>query len=117
MAQFMHMPTKEHWVRVKQNLRYLRGTLDMGLLLFHNTFLVLHAFLDVDWAGNKDIYSTTSAYLVYLRQNLISWSSKNQATIARSSIEVGYCLISSIVVEIRWVCSLLSKHGIILPSS
>ena len=73
MAQFMHQPTSEHWVLVKRILRYLCGTLDKGLLLYRDSSIPLHgfsdslhAFSDADWAGNKDDYSSTSAYLVYL---------------------------------------------------
>jgi len=50
-----------------------------GLLLKRNSPLSihavsdsLHAFSDADWAGNKDDYSSTSANLVYLGNNLIS---------------------------------------------
>ncbi|KAK9200192.1 hypothetical protein WN944_015388 [Citrus x changshan-huyou] len=71
MAQFMHQPTTKHWVLVKHILRYLSGTLDKGLLLYRNSPLTLHgfadslhAFLDADWAGNKDDYSSTNAYLI-----------------------------------------------------
>ncbi|KAH9716339.1 retrovirus-related pol polyprotein from transposon RE2 [Citrus sinensis] len=124
MAQFMHQPTDEHWVLVKRILRYLCGTLDKGLLLHHESSLslhgfsdALHAFSDADWAGNKDDYSSTSAYLVYLRRNLISWSSKKQQTIARSSIEAEYRSVAATAAELRWVCSLLAELGVTLQSS
>ena len=90
----MHQPTSEHWVLVKCILRYLCGTLDKGLLLYRDSSIPLHgfsdslhAFSDADWAGNKDDYSSTSAYLVYLGRNLVSWSSKKQQTVALSSTE------------------------------
>ena len=124
MAQFMHQPTTEHWVLVKRILRYLSGTLDKGLLLYRNSPLTLHGFSDslhafsnADWAGNKDDYSSTSAYLVYLGPNLVSWSSKKQQIVARSSTEAEYRSIAAIAVELRWVCSLISELGIGLPNS
>ena len=79
MSQFMHQPIDEHWTLVKRTLRYLSGTINDGLLLHRTLPLSLHAFSDsihafsdADWAGNKDDYSSTGAYLVYLSSNLIS---------------------------------------------
>lgn len=65
----MHRPSTEHWVLVKRLLCYLCGTLDDGVLLYRNSPLSLRAFSDVDWAGKKDDYTSTSAYIVYLGFN------------------------------------------------
>lgn len=123
MSQFMHQPTDEHWTLVKRILRYLSGTLNDGLLLHRNSPLSLHAFSDsihafsdADWAGNKDDYSSTGAYLVYLGSNLISWSSKKQKTVARSSTEAEYRSVAATTAEICWVRSLLSELCINLVS-
>jgi hypothetical protein len=87
-----------------------------GLLLKRNSPLSihavsdsLHAFSDADWAGNKDDYSSTSANLVYLGNNLISWSSKKQKTIARSSTEAEYRSVAATAAELCWIRSLLSE--------
>ncbi|RVW88563.1 Retrovirus-related Pol polyprotein from transposon RE1 [Vitis vinifera] len=124
MAQFMHQPTSEHWVLVKRILRYLCGTLDKGLLLYRDSSIPLHgfsdslhAFSDADWAGNKDDYSSTSAYLVYLGQNLVSWRSKKQQTVARSSTEAEYRSVAATAAELCWVGSLLSDLGINFTTS
>ena len=45
---------------------------------------MLHAFFDVDWANNKDDFTSTSAFIVYLSRNPISWSSNNECNVARS---------------------------------
>jgi len=120
----MHSPTDTHWILVKRILCYLLGTLNKGLLLCRDSPYSLfafsdklHAFSDADWAGNKDDYSSTSAYLVYLGCNLISWSSKKQTTITRSSIEAEYRSVAATVPELSWVCSLIQELGVALPSS
>ncbi|RVW53564.1 Retrovirus-related Pol polyprotein from transposon RE2 [Vitis vinifera] len=77
LSQFMHQPTSDHWNAVKRLLRYLCGTLDHGITLRRTSPLALHAFSDSDWAGNKDDFTSTSAYIIYLGHNPISWSSKN----------------------------------------
>ena len=121
----MHCPTTTHWSFVKRLLRYLVGTIDDGLQLykdstlnlhaFSNTSLSLQAFSNANWREDKDTFCSIGAYVVYLGKNLISWSSKNQRTIARSSTEVEYRSVANIVVELNFICYLLTDLGISLP--
>ncbi|KAK0603909.1 hypothetical protein LWI29_010028 [Acer saccharum] len=116
LSQFMHQPSSDHWELVKRVLRYLGGTLNDGILIHRDSPITLHAFSDADWAGNKDDYSSTGAYIVYLGRNPISWSSKKQHTIARSSTEAEYRTVASTAAELNWVCFLLTDLGLTLPT-
>ncbi|XP_037496000.1 secreted RxLR effector protein 161-like [Jatropha curcas] len=90
LAQFMHCATTEHWHACKCLLRYLRQTSSHGLLLQRDSSFVLHCYSDSDWAGCPNDRRSTGGYLIYLGTNLVSWSSKKQPTVARSSTESEY---------------------------
>lgn len=72
LSQFMHRPTTDHWAAVKRLLRYLCGTLNHGIFLHKVNPVSLHAYTDANWAGNKDDYTSTSAYIVYLGRHPVS---------------------------------------------
>ncbi|KAG8489320.1 hypothetical protein CXB51_017422 [Gossypium anomalum] len=65
-------------------------------------------------AGDKDGFTSTSDYFIYLGRNPVSWSSKKQKTIAWSSTEAEYRFVANTAVELRWLCSLLSELDVII---
>lgn len=115
LAQFMHQPTETHWSTVKRLLRYLKHTIHHGLFLKHNQPLHLSAFSDADWAGNKDDRTSTTAYIIYLGGNAISWCSRKQKSVARSSTEAEYRALASTAAEVLWLKNLLGELGVSLP--
>nr|GEV67190.1 ribonuclease H-like domain-containing protein [Tanacetum cinerariifolium] len=87
---FLHDPREPHFSALKRILCYVRGTLSYGLQLYSSTTFTLVAYSDADWAGCPTTCRSTSGYCVFLGNNLLSWSSKRQFTISRSSAEVEY---------------------------
>nr|KYP71075.1 hypothetical protein KK1_010318 [Cajanus cajan] len=85
LSQYMQAPTGLHMQVAKRILRYLKGTIDFGLHLRKSNSLQLHAFCDLDWAGDSRDMKSTGAYIVYLGSNPISWSCKKQTTVPKSS--------------------------------
>ena len=68
----MHDPREPHLAALKRILRYVRGTLHLGLLLRPTTSADLVVYTDADWAGCPDTRRSTSGYAVFLGDNLVS---------------------------------------------
>ncbi|KAH9715498.1 hypothetical protein KPL71_021073 [Citrus sinensis] len=79
LSQFLSNPHTSHWDACKWLLRYLKGTLHLGLHFHMTGALQLHCFTDSDWASDRDDRKSIAGYAVYLSPNLVSWSSKKQA--------------------------------------
>ncbi|XP_019098255.1 PREDICTED: uncharacterized protein LOC109131584 [Camelina sativa] len=117
LSQFMHKPTTVHWEAVKRVLRYLVGTEKKGIFFSASTPTTLHAYSDADWAGCRDDYLSTGGYLVYLGRQPVSWSSKKQSGVARSSTEAEYRALTAAASEVKWVTYLMSELGIQSPAT
>ena len=115
LAQFMHAPTQTHWTAAKRLLCYLKHTIHFGLNLRRQQPFDLRAYSSVDWAGDHDSYKSTTAFVLFLGGNPISWCSKKERMISRSSTETEYCAVTSTAVA--WVSHLLSEPGITLQQS
>ncbi|KAK1663119.1 hypothetical protein QYE76_051278 [Lolium multiflorum] len=105
----MHAPRTSHLALVKRVLRYVRGTMDFGLHLLASSSTSLTAYSDADWAGCPDSRRSTSGYCIYYGDSLISWSSKRQTTVSRSSAEAEYRAVAHAVAECCWLRQLLQE--------
>ncbi|KAI3746178.1 hypothetical protein L6452_08601 [Arctium lappa] len=85
------------------------GTLDHGLQLHVSPGSDLIAYFDADWGGCPVSRRSTSGYCVFLGENLVSWSSKRQGVISRSSAEAEYRGVANAVAETCWVRNLLRE--------
>ncbi|RVW97157.1 Retrovirus-related Pol polyprotein from transposon TNT 1-94 [Vitis vinifera] len=114
VCQFMQAPLTAHWKAVKRILRYLAGTLHHGLHLQHssNSHLNITGFCDADWASDVDDRHSTSGYCLFLGPNLVSWHSRKQHTVSKSSTEAEYRSVATLVAEISWLQSLLRELNI-----
>ncbi|CAH9106734.1 unnamed protein product [Cuscuta europaea] len=92
--------------------RYLQGTISHGLHLQPSTHphSVL-AYSDADWAVCPDTSRSTSGYAVFLGPNLISWRSKKQPTVSRSSTKAEYRAIAYTVQDTLHIRSILFELG------
>ncbi|XP_019159725.1 PREDICTED: uncharacterized protein LOC109156344 [Ipomoea nil] len=100
LSQFMHAPSELHWQAAKRLLRYLKGTICHGLFLRAGQPLLLRVYTDSNWGGCDTVGRSTTTYLVYLGDNLISWKSSRQNSVSRSSIEAEYQAIANAAAEV-----------------
>ncbi|MCH87664.1 retrovirus-related Pol polyprotein from transposon TNT 1-94 [Trifolium medium] len=112
VCQFMARPLETHWKAVKRILRYLNGTLHYGLCISPSLAgppFSLRAYSDADWATDQDDRRSTSGSCIYFGPNLVSWSSKKQQLVARSSTEAEYRSMANTTADLLWIQSLLQE--------
>ncbi|GJW42187.1 ribonuclease H-like domain-containing protein, partial [Tanacetum coccineum] len=100
-------PREPHLNAMKRVLRYLQGTTDLGLQLFWSTTSQLITYSNADWAGCLAMHRSTSGYYVFLGDNLLTWSSKRQDTLSRSSAKAEYRRVTNAVADTSWIRNLL----------
>ncbi|GJT45880.1 ribonuclease H-like domain-containing protein [Tanacetum coccineum] len=105
----MHDPREPHLSALKMILQYVQGTLNYGVQLFSSSTTDLVAYSDADWVGCPTTRRSTSGYCVFLGNNLLSWSSKRQPTLSRSSAEAEYRGVANVVAETCWLHNLLRE--------
>jgi histone deacetylase 1/2 len=111
VSQFLHAPTTVHWMAVKHILRYLRGTISLGLQFSKSSSTIVSAS-GVDWAGYPDDRRSTGVFVVYMGSNLVSLNAKKQATVSRSSTEAEYKSLANATDEVMWVQTLNDELGV-----
>ncbi|GJZ44585.1 ribonuclease H-like domain-containing protein [Tanacetum coccineum] len=109
LCLYMHDPREPHFHTMKRVLRYLRGTIDLGLQLFRSSTSQLTAYSDAEWAGCPTTRRSTLGYCVFLGDNHLTWSSKGQKTLSRSSADAEYQGVTNVVAETSWICNLLRE--------
>jgi hypothetical protein len=119
VCQFMTSPTDIHYAAVKRILRYLKGTLQKGLF-FSSTGALLNsvyvkAYCDADWAGEVIQRRSTTGFIVYIGSCPVSWQSKKQGSVSRSSTESEYRSLANTAAEISWIRHLLCDLKVQIP--
>ncbi|KAL0286146.1 UNVERIFIED_CONTAM: Retrovirus-related Pol polyprotein from transposon RE2 [Sesamum angustifolium] len=111
VSQFMDKPRSVHWETAQRILKYIKASSGKGLLFKRHGHVKIEAYSDADYAGAKDDRKSTSGYCTYVGENLVTWRSKKQNTVARSSVEAEYRAMAHITSEILWLKNLLKELG------
>ena len=96
----MFAPRSTHYATVLRILRYIKGTLFHGFHFSVQFSLELCAYADADWAGDPTDHRSTTGYCFLLGSSLISWRSKKQSVVARSSNEAEYRALTDATSEL-----------------
>lgn len=112
LSQFMQNPTTVHMAAVQHILRYIKGSLGQGILLRGSDQLTIHAYSDSDWATCLMTRISVTGYIVLFGGSPISWKSKKQSTVAKSSSEVDYRAMAQTSFEVTWLVHLLEELGV-----
>ncbi|RVW67994.1 Retrovirus-related Pol polyprotein from transposon RE1 [Vitis vinifera] len=80
----------EHMEVVYRILRYLKVTPGKGLFFEKNQRRDIEVFSDADWAGSVQDRRSTSGYYKYVWGNLVTWRSKKQSMVSKSSAEAEF---------------------------
>lgn len=115
VSRYMHDPGKMHWQAVKWILRYILGTVDVGLMFERDDQFGRHVvgYVDSDYAGDLDKRRSTSGYVFTLARGPVSWRSTLQSTVALSTTEAEYMAVTEAVREAIWLHGLLEDLGLI----
>ena len=103
LSCFMQEPKICHCKATKRILRYLKGTIDLGLEFKKNENLFLIGYSNSDHAGNMDDRKSTSGFIFFMGSGPISWGSKKQNFISFSSIEAEYQVVGEAIYEAIWL--------------
>nr|XP_016445281.1 PREDICTED: uncharacterized mitochondrial protein AtMg00810-like [Nicotiana tabacum] len=90
LSQFMYCPKKSHMEATIRVVRYIKGAPGLRLLISSKQSSKLTAFCDADWASCPVSRRSVTGYVMKLENSLVSWKSKKQGTISRSSAEAEY---------------------------
>nr|CAD1836378.1 unnamed protein product [Ananas comosus var. bracteatus] len=111
-VRFQAQPKESHLVAVKRILRYVKGTLNLGLWYPKGTNFNLIGFSDVDFAGCNVDRKSTSGTCQFLGHSLVSWSSKKQNSVALSTAEAEYIAAGCCCAQVLWMKQTLEDFGV-----
>ncbi|KAJ0463521.1 putative RNA-directed DNA polymerase [Helianthus annuus] len=109
LSQFMHSPCQSHLDIALRLLRYLKLSPGKGFSFKKSGNMTLTGFVDSDWAKCLKTRRSVTGYGIFLGETLVSWKSKKQNVVSRSTAEAEYRAMCSATCEIMWILNVLSE--------
>jgi hypothetical protein len=98
-VRYQAEPKVSHLTQVKRILKYVNGTCDYGLMYSHGESCEPVGYCDADWAGSVDDRKSTSGACFFLGDNLISWFSKKQNSVALTQLKLSILLLEVVALN------------------
>ncbi|XP_036322252.1 secreted RxLR effector protein 161-like [Rhagoletis pomonella] len=111
MSQFNSNYAEEHWKSAKRILRYLKSTINFGLL-YKKTGAEFYGVADADWGANTTDRRSYSGFAFMFAGSSISWEARKQRTVSLSSTEAEYLAITEAAKEALYLKGALNEVGI-----
>ncbi|KAM7466521.1 hypothetical protein LguiB_014083 [Lonicera macranthoides] len=111
-ARYQSEPKESHLSAVKRIVRYVNGTLSLGIWYTFDTSSSIVGYCDADWAGCTDDRKSTSGSCFYIGNNLVAWSSKKQNCISLSTAEAEYISAGSCSSQLLWLKQMLADYKV-----
>ncbi|CAL2246955.1 unnamed protein product [Prunus armeniaca] len=111
LARYMHGPSNKHYGTAKRVLRYVKGTLDYGLMYEKGKKAVLVGYCDSDWGSSIEDNKSTSGYAFSFGSGVFSWASVKQNCVALSTLEAEYVSASKATTQAIWLRFVLEDFG------
>nr|GEW80220.1 zinc finger, CCHC-type [Tanacetum cinerariifolium] len=110
VSRFMEKPTAKHMQAVKRILRYIKGTINYGLVYtkYHKGDLIT-GYSDNNHARDMEDRWSIGGNLFYLKENLVTWCSKKQQCVALSSCEAEFMAATTATCQEIWVSRLVHE--------
>jgi hypothetical protein len=106
LSWFVSNPGDDHWRAIKRVLRYLKGTMSLGIhYIGYPT--ILKDYCDANWISDADEIYATSGYVFSLGGGVVSWKSCKQTILTRSTMEAELTTLDTTSVEAEWLHELL----------
>lgn len=103
-SQFLDKAEKHHWAMVKRILKYLKGTVEYGILFKHNFQPgILEAYCDADYASDTTTRKSVSGFVFKYSGGAIAWASRRQQCVSLSTTEAEYVAASEAAKEAIWL--------------
>ena len=112
LAQFMQNPRQDHWNAAIRVVRYLKSNPGQGILLSSTSTLQINGWCDSDYAACPLTRRSLTGYFVQLGDTPISWKTKKQPTVSRSSAEAEYRAMAFLTQELMWLKRVLYDLGV-----
>ena len=113
-SRFQQNPGDDHWIAVKNILKYLRRTKDMFLVYGGlESELTVRCYTDASFQTDRDDSKSQSGYVFILNGGAVDWKSSKQSTVAQSTTESEYIAASKAAQEAMWLRKFIAELGVV----